>query len=97
MTDAPLTQHLTFTVERVYDAPRERVFSAFANVDEKAKWFGGPEGQWKPLIREMDFRRGGHERAKGQWFDVEGQLAVHAAVGADHWPGHDSATRDEPV
>jgi uncharacterized protein YndB with AHSA1/START domain len=69
MTDAPLTQHLTFTVERVYDAPRERVFSAFANVDEKAKWFGGPEGQWKPLIREMDFRRGGHERAKGQWSD----------------------------
>ena len=67
MTDAPLTQHYTFTIERVYDAPRERVFRAWSNADEKAQWFAGPAGQWTPLIREMDFRRGGRERAKGRW------------------------------
>ena len=67
MSDAPLTQHYTFTIERVYDAPRERVFGAWANADEKAAWFAGREGQWTPLIREMDFRRGGRERAKGRW------------------------------
>jgi uncharacterized protein YndB with AHSA1/START domain len=69
MSDAPLTQHYTFTIERMYDAPRERVFGAWADVEEKAQWFAGRQGQWKPLIREMDFRRGGRERAKGQWSD----------------------------
>ncbi|HEX8805746.1 MAG TPA: SRPBCC domain-containing protein, partial [Candidatus Aquilonibacter sp.] len=70
MTDAPLTQHFTFTIDRVYDAPRERVFGAFANGDQRAQWFVGP-GSWTPLIRELDFRRGGHERVRGQFDDGE--------------------------
>jgi uncharacterized protein YndB with AHSA1/START domain len=70
MIEAPLTQHYTFTIERVYDAPRERVFHAFASSEGRAKWFVGP-GSWKPLIRELDFRRGGHERIKGQFEDGE--------------------------
>jgi uncharacterized protein YndB with AHSA1/START domain len=69
MSDAPLTQHYTFSIERTYDAPRDRVFGAWANAGEKAKWFAGTAGRWTPLIREMDFRRGGTERAKGQWDD----------------------------
>lgn len=64
MIDVPLTQHFTFTIERVYDAPRERVFGAFANADARAKWFVGPDG-WMQQIRELDFRRGGRERVKG--------------------------------
>jgi uncharacterized protein YndB with AHSA1/START domain len=64
MIDAPLTQHYTFTIERKYDAPPQRVFRAFANVDEKAKWFVGPRG-WTQQIREQDFRPGGSERVRG--------------------------------
>ncbi len=68
MIDVPLTQHFTFTIDRVYDAPRERVFGAFANAEARAKWFVGP-GSWTSLIRELDFRRGGHERLKGRFDD----------------------------
>ena len=67
MIEAPLTQHYTFTIERVYDAPRERVFHAWASVDEKKKWWGSPA--CTTLVREMDFRPGGVDRTKGQWDD----------------------------
>ncbi|MGC2131472.1 MAG: SRPBCC family protein [Candidatus Aquilonibacter sp.] len=69
MTGAPFTQHFTFSIERTYDAPPHRVFLALANPEEKAKWFSGPRGQWKPLVREFDFRVGGRERARGEWLD----------------------------
>jgi len=36
--------HATFTVERVYDAPRARVFKALTDPAAKAKWFGGGAG-----------------------------------------------------
>jgi uncharacterized protein YndB with AHSA1/START domain len=70
MIEAPLTQFFTFTIERDYDHPRERVFNAFKNIEEKAQWFVGP-GSWKPVIREIDFRPGGHERLKGTFEDGE--------------------------
>jgi uncharacterized protein YndB with AHSA1/START domain len=66
--DAPRSVvHSAFTLERTYDAPAERVFHALADPAAKAKWFGGPHEQWKPIERSMDFRVGGRERAKGRW------------------------------
>ncbi len=66
--DAPRSVvHAAFTLERTYDAPVERVFHALSDQAAKQKWFGGPEGQWRPIERSMDFRVGGRERAKGQW------------------------------
>ena len=59
--------HASFTLERTYDAPVERVFQALSDEAAKAKWFGGEEGQWRPIERSMDFRVGGRERAKGRW------------------------------
>ena len=59
--------HASFTLERTYDAPVERVFHALSDEAAKAKWFGGEEGQWRMIERSMDFRVGGRERAKGRW------------------------------
>jgi uncharacterized protein YndB with AHSA1/START domain len=48
-------EHDTFMIERTYDAPPERVFSAWADPVAKARWFGPGESH------EMDFRVGGRE------------------------------------
>ncbi len=66
--DAPRSVvHSAFTLERTYDAPPERVFHALSDQAAKAKWFGGPQDQWRPIERRMDFCVGGRERAKGRW------------------------------
>jgi uncharacterized protein YndB with AHSA1/START domain len=59
--------HGTFTIERELPHAPERVYAAWSDPKAKAAWFSGPSGQWTPLEREMDFRVGGRERAKGQW------------------------------
>jgi uncharacterized protein YndB with AHSA1/START domain len=60
-------QHATFVIEREFAFPPARVFAAWADPKAKSKWFGGPSGQWTPLERQMEFRIGGRERAKGRW------------------------------
>jgi uncharacterized protein YndB with AHSA1/START domain len=60
-------QHGTFVIERGLAFPPARVFAAWAVREAKDRWFGGPSGQWKPLERQMEFRVGGTERARGQW------------------------------
>ena len=59
--------HGSFTIERELAYPRERVYRAWSEPEAKAAWFSGPGGQWTPLVREMDFRVGGRERAQGRW------------------------------
>jgi len=59
--------HGTFTIERKLPHTLRRVFAAWADPKAKAAWFSGPSGQWTPLEREMDFRVGGRERARGRW------------------------------
>ena len=60
-------QHATFVIEREFAYPPARVFAAWADPKAKEKWFGGPSGQWTLLERQMEFRVGGRERAKGKW------------------------------
>ncbi|MGA7570042.1 MAG: SRPBCC domain-containing protein [Candidatus Aquilonibacter sp.] len=69
MTTTTPTEYFTFSIQRTYDAPSDRVFRALTNVDEKAKWFSGPPGQFTPLERTIDLRVGGKERLKGVWSD----------------------------
>jgi uncharacterized protein YndB with AHSA1/START domain len=56
MSDRSVT-HATFTLERVYPAPPDRVFHAWADPKVKAHWFAGNADDY-----ELDFRPGGIER-----------------------------------
>jgi uncharacterized protein YndB with AHSA1/START domain len=46
-----------FTVERVFKAPRERVFAAFTQCEHLMHWWGTHE--WPIVHCDMDFRVGG--------------------------------------
>lgn len=76
---APTILHDTFTIEREYKASPRQVFTAWANVDAKARWFGGPSEIWKPTERTMDFRVGGKERVGGTFQD-SGRTSMFAAT-----------------
>lgn len=65
MTERNVT-HGTFSLERTYDAPRSRVYAAFATLEGKAAWFEGGDG-YTLVERRFDFREGGAERATGRW------------------------------
>jgi uncharacterized protein YndB with AHSA1/START domain len=53
------TVHDTFVIDRHYDVPPARVFTAFADPAAKAQWFGGPPTAGAEA--SFDFREGGRE------------------------------------
>src|SRR3954447_22412826 len=55
-------EHAAFTVERTYAASPARVFAAFADPAQKARWFGPGDGAANP---NLDFRLGGVESMAG--------------------------------
>ena len=53
--------HSTFTIERTYPVPVDRVFAAFSDPSRKRRWFA--EGDKHEVEEfEMEFRAGGVER-----------------------------------
>jgi len=82
------TNHATFVIERIYAAGPRRVWRAWADPDEKFRWFG-PRVLTKPE-HELDFRVDGIERMTVQAPDgalytfaaryqdiVEGERLIH--------------------
>lgn len=59
--------HSIFNLEREYDAEPARVWQAFTDIEAKARWFSGAQGQWELLERRMEVCPGGRERLKGRW------------------------------
>ena len=65
MTDRSVT-HGSFTIERTYPAPPERVFSAWSSQPTKNLWFGeGDDFLANTDEYSLDFRVGGRERLAG--------------------------------
>lgn len=58
--------HASFTITRHWKASPARVFAAFADEQQKAKWFSG-DGSWTQEERSFDFREGGVESLTGRW------------------------------
>lgn len=70
--------HSTFTLERTYPAPVERVFAAWATPAARKRWMAqGAE-------HSQDFAVGGHETVKGA--DSEGRTLTYAARYAEIVP-----------
>jgi len=51
-------ENKTLIFERVFPASRERVWAAWTNAEQIAKWWG-PRG-WTTAVKEFDFKPGGH-------------------------------------
>jgi uncharacterized protein YndB with AHSA1/START domain len=60
---------LEIRVERVFDAPREHVFSVYTDPQLIPEWWGDTT-----VVEEMDVRAGGAYRFKTQFGVVEGEF-----------------------
>ena len=82
----PQVIHNTFVIERSYPHPVPRVYAAFTEPEQKRRWYA--ENDHEPVGFEMDFRVGGHERAryrfkKGHQFagvEIDNQTIFHDIV-----------------
>jgi uncharacterized protein YndB with AHSA1/START domain len=67
----------TLTIERTFDAPKEKVWRAYTDKDVFVQWWG-PEG-WETIVKEFDFKPGGRnlygmkcvDKNQGEFFGQE--------------------------
>ena len=62
-------KHSSFVIERRFDFDPAQVYRAWVDPAAKARWFNGPADKWTEILREMDVRVGGRERAIGKFTD----------------------------
>ena len=55
----PVTANDAIVQKIAIKGTAERVFAALTNPDERAKWWGGPEGRFKVTDFQSDLRPGG--------------------------------------
>jgi uncharacterized protein YndB with AHSA1/START domain len=67
--------HDSFSIERTYPVPPEKVFAAWTTIEAKGHWFGNEEGLEAVGEHTLDFRPGGREhlsaKAQGRLFDFD--------------------------
>ncbi|CAN5149485.1 SRPBCC domain-containing protein [soil metagenome] len=75
MNETKLTRDgKVLTIERVINAPKDKVWDAYTVADEFAKWFA-PEG-WSTYVKRLDFTPGGYlqyamkceDESQTEWF-----------------------------
>lgn len=67
----------TLIVERTFDAPKSKLWQAYADKDTFVKWWG-PEG-WETTVKEFSFVPGGRnhycmkcvDKDQGEWYGQE--------------------------
>lgn len=67
----------TLTIKRTFNAPKDKVWQAYADKDLFVQWWG-PEG-WETTVKEFDFKPGGRnhyamkcvDENQGEWFGQE--------------------------
>jgi uncharacterized protein YndB with AHSA1/START domain len=70
-------ENKTLIIERTFDAPKEKLWRAYADKEWFEKWWG-PEG-WQTTVKEFDFVPGGKihygmkcvDENQGEWFGQE--------------------------
>ena len=77
------TAHATFTIERDYPGTPAKIFAAWADPQEKRRWFAVGEG-FTDITHALDFRRGGRERWAGR--EPDGRLFTNETVYHDIVP-----------
>jgi uncharacterized protein YndB with AHSA1/START domain len=58
MAKEQLSPEMTLKLNRVFQAPRERVFRAWTDAKELARWFA-PSADYTTRVPELDLRVGG--------------------------------------
>jgi uncharacterized protein YndB with AHSA1/START domain len=62
-------KHGSFVIERYFNYDTAALYRAWTDPSAKARWFNGPADKWTEVLREMDVRVGGRERAVGKFAD----------------------------
>jgi uncharacterized protein YndB with AHSA1/START domain len=63
MDKAQTPANLTLQIKRTFRAPREKVFRAWTDRAELARWFA-PSAEYSTVVPELEFRIGGRYRVE---------------------------------
>lgn len=96
-------ENKTLTIERTFDAPKEKLWRAYADKEWFESWWG-PEG-WQTTTKEFDFVVGGKihygmkcvDANQGEWFGQEswGLMKLVSVDAPNSFEAHDYFSRPD--